>query len=469
MDPQADREDCAALEQETHRIGRQLLLRTRRYQAGWFSPYGIEERIKARLLGNEALRAALLRFVDVFPALRTDREIAVHVADYLDEAAKRGGNRHPIRSAARAAEWARTRQWLCSLAAALSRYGVHRTARRFIVESGHESITRFLERLEAKGYLFTLDVLGETVHSEKEARGFLERYLDLAGNLGNRLPPRQWPPPESSGPRVNLSIKLSSLTPHFDPMDPDRSERVIGERLRELFRAARRAGSFINVDMESRVGKDLTLCVFRGVLEDPEFRDWPDVGIVVQAYLRDAEDTVEDLLGWVERRGTEITIRLVKGAYWDSEQIWALQRRWPIPVYLNKAKTDVTYERCLERLLRAHKRVRTAIGSHNARSIARAIALAERFEVPRGRLEIQMLHGMAEPLRRAVRDEAAPVRIYVPTGQLVPGMAYLVRRLLENTSQNSFVRQMSVEHAAIDSLLASPEAGAGGVRKGDVR
>jgi len=410
----------------------------------------------AQTLGDNALRAALLRFVDVFPALNGADEIALHLSDYLGEARVRGkasGWLSGAAAAARHADGSRLAGWVASLGA---RAAVRRMANRFIVKHDNKSLTGYIQALEAKGYLFTLDVLGEAVHGEHEAEAFFQRYLDLTSHLGRRLGRRRSPAPPGSGPRVNLSIKLSSLTSHFDPWDPEGSTAVIQKRLRPLFRAAREAGSFIHIDMETRSEQDLTLKVFCDTLEEPEFRDWPDVGIVLQAYLRTAEASLAEVLDWVERRGTEITVRLVKGAYWDSEQIWARQKGWPIPVYLDKAETDLQFERCLERLLAVSNRVRTAVGSHNARSLARAFALSERLGVAPGRMEIQMLHGMAEPLRRAVRDEGWPVRIYVPTGDLVPGMAYLVRRLLENTSQNSFVRQMSVEQAAVQALLANP-------------
>src|SRR5262249_8957705 len=139
----------------------------------------------------------------------------------------------------------------------------------------------------------------------------------------------------------------------FDPIDPDGTSRAVRERLRPLLRAARRRSVFVNIDMEQYSYKDVTLRIFREVLEEDEFRDWPDVGIAIQAYLRDCAADLEGLLHWAERRGTPVWVRLVKGAYWDYETILAAQNRWPVPVFSHKPDTDANYER-MTRFLMEH-------------------------------------------------------------------------------------------------------------------
>ena len=209
--------------------------------------------------------------------------------------------------------------------------------------------------------------------------------------------------------------------------------------------------------MEQYVHKDLTYAIFRRVMDEPEFRDWPDVGIVAQAYLPEAEADLARMAEWAEARGTPVTIRLVKGAYWDYEVTFARQVGWPVPVFLDKWRTDACYERCARFLLGHRRWLRPAFGSHNLRSLSYAMAVAESLGAPRDSYEVQMLHGMGEPIERALVRRGFRVRVYTPYGALLPGMAYLVRRLLENTSNESFLKASFTDRAAVIDLLKNPE------------
>ena len=193
------------------------------------------------------------------------------------------------------------------------------------------------------------------------------------------------------------------------------------------------------------------------MLEEPEFRDWPDVGIVVQAYQPDAENELRMLREWVERRGAPITIRLVKGAYWDFEVFTARRLGWPEPVFLEKWQSDASFERCARYLIEHHEQLRPAFGSHNVRSLAHAIAAAEVRGLPSSAYEIQTLFGMGDLIQRAMVDRGQRVRVYTPYGAILPGMAYLVRRLLENTSNESFLKASVALSASIKDLLRDPE------------
>src|SRR5688500_6445875 len=173
--------------------------------------------------------------------------------------------------------------------------------------------------------------------------------------------------------------------------------------------------------------------IFREVFEEVEFRDWPDVGIAIQAYLKSVGDDLSGLADWARGRGTPVWVRLVKGAYWDFETVVAAQNDWPVPVFDEKPATDANYERQTEFLMRNWRTLRPAIASHNVRSIARALALAEEHKLPPRSFEFQLLYGMADPIKSALVDLGNRVRVYTPYGELLPGMAYLVRRLLENT------------------------------------
>ena len=184
--------------------------------------------------------------------------------------------------------------------------------------------------------------------------------------------------------------------------------------------------------------RDLILSLTQRLVEEC-FPSESSVGWVVQAYLKDAEETTLRLLRWVERRGVPITLRLVRGAYWDSEVITSRQQNWPCPVYTKKADTDACYERLLNILFQHPANARVAVATHNVHSLAYAMAKAEELRIPPERWECQMLFGISEPLQEALRQAGVPLRIYVPVGELIPGMAYLVRRLLENTSQYSFL------------------------------
>src|SRR5262249_2702084 len=146
-------------------------------------------------------------------------------------------------------------------------------------------------------------------------------------------------------PRVNVSVKLSALYSQFDPIDPAGTARAVLSRLRPILRLARDCRVFVNFDMEQFSFKDVTLHIFNEVLEEKEFRGWPDVGIAIQAYLRDCEQDLHDLSEWAERRGTAVWVRLVKGAYWDYETIMSGQLGWPCPVWSHKWETDANYEK----------------------------------------------------------------------------------------------------------------------------
>ncbi len=227
--------------------------------------------------------------------------------------------------------------------------------------------------------------------------------------------------------------------------------------LRPILRLAREKGAQIHVDMEQYTYRALSYELFCQVLEEPEFRDWPDVGIVVQAYHSDAETELQMLRAWVERRGSPITIRLVKGAYWDFEVATARRLGWPEPVYLQKWQSDACFERCARYLIENHESLRPAFGSHNVRSLAHAIAAAEAHGLPPSAYELQTLFGMGDAIQKVLVERGHRVRVYTPYGAILPGMAYLVRRLLENTSNESFLKASLAEKAPVDVLLRDPE------------
>ncbi len=253
-------------------------------------------------------------------------------------------------------------------------------------------------------------------------------------------------------------MKLSALYSQFSPVDPMGTAEIVKKRLRTILRRARKNMAYVHVDMEQYAYKDLTLHIFKEILMEDEFRDFADVGIVIQAYLRDAEDDLLQLRQWVEERGTPITVRLVKGAYWDYETVIAEQKSWPAPVFKEKWQSDANFEKLSRFLMENYQALRPAFASHNLRSLAHAIAWARKLNVPKSAYEIQMLYGMAEDQAQLFRELGHRVRIYTPFGELIPGMAYLVRRLLENTSNDSFLRHSLAEDIPLEKLMAQPTA-----------
>jgi RHH-type proline utilization regulon transcriptional repressor/proline dehydrogenase/delta 1-pyrroline-5-carboxylate dehydrogenase len=441
------------LEKETQELAKALYQDAARHKPSIFQSQDLMGKMIAWSLEDEPLRAALFRFVDVLPSLESAAEIGRHLEEYFARVDHALGGLVYLAQALHAG-------WLV---APVVRHNVERLARRFIVEEEPDALGSALESLRQEPAAFTLDVVGEATVSDKEAVAMQRRYLELLQGLAAMA--ADWPPAPQIDegvagplPRVNLSVKVSSLYPRFDPLDPD-SAKVARERLRPLFREAARLGAALTIDMEQYAYKDLTLAIFRDLLEEEEFADAPQTAIAIQAYLRDTEKDLPELIRWARKRKRRIGVRLVKGAYWDSEIAWAEQKGWPIPVFLNKPETDASYERLTRLLLESHDIVDPAFGSHNIRSLAHAIVTAKHLGVPALGYEIQMLYGMGEPIRQAVIRNGQRVRIYLPVGKLLPGMAYLIRRLMENTSNTSFLRQTYTEQTQIERLIAPPSPG----------
>lgn len=405
---------------------------------------------------DERFKTGAFEFVECLPALHDDEAIARHLYEYLDP-------RHvPMPRTLHAllgpGPLQRMREGIIGWSA---RFGAKQMAGRFIAGHDPRSAIRTIERLRNQGMTFTLDVLGEFITSPAQADRYVQSYLDLIEHITpitNAWSPVPILDEDERGPmpRVNLSIKLTSLDPFFDPIDPARSIRLVGARLRPLLRLARRAGAFVNVDMESTQYRRLTLDLFKSVMMEDEFRDWTDVGIVVQAYLTDGERDLEELLEWRKERGTRFAIRIVKGAYWDAETASAVRWHKTPPVWTQKWQSDACFERMARAMLARTADIRPAFASHNVRSLAFVLAEAERRGLSPKQYELQNLYGMGDPLKAAVVGAGRCMRVYLPCGALMPGMGYLIRRLLENSSNEGFLQQAFTKRANHGRLLADP-------------
>src|SRR4051794_33703570 len=412
------------------------------------------ERMLDWAMARPAFKTQLFRFVDVFPALDGNDDVARHLAEYFD------GVDVP-RALDVGVDLADRVPFGHSVEARVARRNILRMAEQFIVGQTAAEAVDGLHQLWRGGTAATIDLLGEKTIVAAEADRYAARVAELITVLSDAS--ASWAPDDhlerddlGPVPRVNVSIKPSALAAHYDPLSREVGIEEAKDRIRPLLRLARERGAFVNVDMEHADAKDLTLQVFRELLGEEPFLDL-EAGIVIQAYLKDSRDDLADLIAWSSQRPRPITVRLVKGAYWDTETVHAQAEGWAVPVFEDKDATDANYERCARLLHDHHGEVRAAFGSHNLRSLAFAVSYASPRGIPDAGYEIQMLYGMAEPMHAASRRLGMRLRVYAPVGELVPGMAYLVRRLLENTSNESFVRQKFADGRDLDALLAAPD------------
>ena len=350
--------DREVLEQHTQSLGRKIFQHIHPLKVSPLRPLWWENRLMDWCMNDEALKIQMLRFVDVFPTLRRSESVTRYLGEYFPSndtrlpstlrwGSKLSNTIHPARP----------------FVASATRWGITRTARRFICGSNVQEALVSLKRLEQKGMAFTVDILGEATISDKEAEAYTQRYIDLIQGLAqDKELGRNKPEWKAWGPRVNVSVKLSALDSHFDPIDPRGTSERIKVKLREILRTAQKHGAFINLDVEQYAYRDTTIKIFQEILEEDEFSGWEDLGIAYQAYLKDAEPVLKKLLDWSKVRQKRFTVRLVKGAYWDYETIKAIQNHWPIPVFQKKWQSDAQFEKLILLLLEHNERVRSCSG-----------------------------------------------------------------------------------------------------------
>jgi len=444
--------DPAALEARTHAIGQELFAAATREHAHLSVLNRWTAQVLSWCLSDPGVKGNVLRFIDVLPSLQSGRAVAQHILEYFPTSNDR------LPAALRfGSTLAQPGPLTAPSLAVVVRQLVEQVARQFIAERRPEGVAHLVQQLTTQGVTCSLDVLGEQVLSEADADRYAEQCRELVRDAAAVYRRVTLPSAMATcGPRVNLSVKPSALTPRFDPISPPESVERALLRLVPLIQLASELNGSVTLDMEQHELRDLTMLLAKQVLAHPMVGHKASLGLVVQAYLRDAEAVLDDLLAFLASHERPLTIRLVKGAYWDHEQAWAAQRHWPVPVYQEKADTDRAFEHLTQRLLSAHPLVTTAIASHNIRSIAHAMAVAELLQIPPSQVEFQLLYGMGDAIRPAVTSRGYPVRIYTPVGELIPGMAYLVRRILENTSNDSFLRQEFLQERSAEVLLQAP-------------
>ena len=409
-------------------------------------------------MNNEAFKVQLFRFIDVLPYLNTSESLTRHIREYFaaDDQDVPAVMKWGAKTAGIASKLTGTVMNM------LIRSNLEGMARQFIIGENIKDALKTIKKIRKDGFTFTVDILGEATVSKKEAVAYQDMYLELLAALQENA--HKWTPQGGTdldwghAPLVNISVKPSALFSQTDPMDFEGSVRGVQERLEVIYRKVVEIGGFLRIDMEHHRFKDITLEVYRRMRSAEEFRHYPHFGIVLQAYLKETDADLKDLLLWARTSGLPISIRLVKGAYWDYETVTARQNGWEIPVYTHKAETDAAFERLSRLILENQDICSFACGSHNIRSISAVMEMARELGVPDGRYEFQVLYGMAEPVRKGLLRVAGRVRLYAPYGDLLPGMAYLVRRLLENTANESFLRQSFVEETEVERLMENPLA-----------
>ncbi len=297
---------------------------------------------------------------------------------------------------------------------------------------------------------YSFDMLGEGARTAADAERYFHSYATAIAAIAGSA--------TASAPaaRPGISVKLSALHPRFEAVSRDRVMAELVPRTSELARMALARGLAVTIDAEEADRLELTLDVFAAVLADPALRDWDGFGLAVQAYQKRAPAVIDWLIEQARTGRRRLMVRLVKGAYWDTEVKRAQERGLPdYPVFTRKPMTDLCYDGCSRRLLAARDRIYPQFATHNALTVASVIEDAGGVEG----YEFQRLHGMGEVLYRALLDEfpEAKCRIYAPVGGHRDLLAYLVRRLLENGANSSFVSAAADPAVPIDALLRRPQ------------
>jgi RHH-type transcriptional regulator, proline utilization regulon repressor / proline dehydrogenase / delta 1-pyrroline-5-carboxylate dehydrogenase len=447
-------------------LGADMLRRAREHKTGVLSAKFYSDAVMNWSMKEQNFKVQMFRFVDAFPTLRTPDAVYDHLNDYLTQpgVVVPGAIDAMIKAGS----------LVKSVAAGQISKQITGMAQKFIAGTDAASALPQLRDLWKDGIAFSVDLLGEACVSDGEADAYQAKYLDLIQNLpaqvgswaaDPRLETDAWGPI----PRTNVSIKISSLSARCDPIDSEGAMRDLMSRLLPVLESARDRGVFVNFDMEQFSMKDFTIELFQRCCEKINF----NAGLAMQAYLKSGVDDAKRICDWAKRSGRVVTVRLVKGAYWDYETINAEMKGWASPVWGTKWQTDACFERMVDVYLDAAPPVpaapsaaspartdsggvKLALGSHNVRSIAAALASLEKRNLPRNAIELQMLHGMADQLKYAAADMSLRIREYVPVGEMLPGMAYLVRRLLENTSNESWLKAGFMDNADAGILLRAP-------------
>ncbi len=447
--------DSERLEREIQNFGREIIefvdqtsqsIFTREFYNSWLLDWSMK---------NPAFKTRLFRFIDVLPVLDNDLELVEHAREYFSQVAD------SLPAALKTALYLKPGKISSRLAAPIIRQQVEKVADSFISGENIELAMPKLSALLDKERAFITCFLGDAVLSKKESLAYRDKYLSLIQALSSQVSNKEVFLKSYTGHkglkhRAQISVKLSTLYSQARPLNHSRSVDTLTERFLELALKAQENECALCIDMEESHFVPVALETISGVLSDSKLVGWDGLGIVLQAYAKRTENDLEQLISFSKKKGQPISIRLVKGAYWDYESMVAEQNGWANPVFTRKSSTDANFERLSKTLLDNSELIYSAFGSHNIRSLASVAAYAQLTGVDVKNFEFQFLYGMAEPIKDGFAQKGYLTRDYVPIGELIPGMGYLVRRLLENTSNEGFLRQKFHEDETPEQLLAQP-------------
>lgn len=326
---------------------------------------------------------------------------------------------------------------------------------QFVLGQTIDEALNHSKKLEKIGFRYSYDMLGEAAITQEDAERYRIDYENALHAIGRSAQGN------NVYERAGLSIKLSALHPRYSRAQHDRVMAELLPTLTNLVLLARKYNIGINIDAEESERLEISLDLMEALCHHPELQDWNGIGFVVQAYGRRAPYVLDYLIDLAHRTNRRLMIRLVKGAYWDSEIKKAqVECQSDFPVYTRKIYTDISYIACARKLLSHRKEVFPQFATHNVRTLTTIYAIAGKNYDPE-QYEFQCLHGMGEQLySKVVQAEhlSRPCRIYAPVGTHETLLAYLVRRLLENGANSSFVNQIGNNSISIDQLIADPVA-----------
>lgn len=441
-----DKEQWSDVDAEAKVILKDLVAKTGEYRSSAFekvSDYGLTLTAQYDLI-----RVHLLKFLALLPSLDHDKngmEVKRNLleslrrlredSEALRDQRKRGSRPLPMHLTVMFGLAMQIATFLpAHLLATIVRHMVRKMARRFIAGESISTSHKTLRDLRASNRQSTLDQLGELVVSTKEADEYFEKVLQLIHGLKHHIPKGE---KNSAGIlNAHVSIKVSALSHDFRAQAFDATYALVAPRLRRILQEAAREEVFINVDAEHYHYRDLVLRIFGKVLlETPELSQYAQTGIVVQAYLRDGANHLMDVAALARKRGLRMPIRLVKGAYWDAETIEGAAHQFVPPQFLNKEESDLHFRQLAYLALQQHDTIQLAVGSHNLQDHAFVESMRSLRFPQAPVIEHQCLHMTYEALSHGLAKMGWPTRNYMPIGNLLVGMAYLVRRIMENSSQ----------------------------------
>ena len=328
-------------------------------------------------------------------------------------------------------------------------YAMRMLGKQFVTGQTIEEALKNGKEREKLGYLYSFDMLGEAAMTEADAERYYQDHVNAIHAIGQ----------DAAGKGIyegnGISVKLSAIHPRYSRAQHDRVMSELLPRLKELFLLGKKYDIGINIDAEEANRLELSLDLMEALVSDPDLAGYHGIGFVVQAYQKRCPFVIDYLIDLARRNNQKLMIRLVKGAYWDSEIKWAqVDGMNGYPTYTRKVHTDISYLACARKLLDAQDAVFPQFATHNA------YTLAAIYQMGKGKqFEHQCLHGMGETLYDQVvgpQNLGRRVRVYAPVGTHETLLAYLVRRLLENGANTSFVNQIVDENISIDTLIRSP-------------